>query len=207
MKKQRKKLKKVTAFLLTIALTMSMCMTSFAENGVPDQALPAVSQVQDEDSGTKDPSAVETEKGEKAKEQPVSSCTGDENCTADEHESGCPKAEAEEKAVCTKDENCAVDEHESGCPKEEVEEKAVCTKDENCTVDEHESGCPKAEAEEKAVCMKDENCTAEEHEEGCPKNVTEEETEPSELQKQIDALLDVDKLESMSDEEKEALYA
>ncbi len=55
--------------------------------------------------------------------------------------------------------------------------------------------------------MKDENCTAEEHEEGCPKNVTEEETEPSELQKQIDALLDVDKLESMSDEEKEALYA
>ncbi len=207
MKKQRKKLKKVTAFLLTIALTMSMCMTSFAENGVPDQALPAVSQVQDEDSGTKDPSAVETEKGEKAKEQPVSSCTGDENCTVDEHESGCPKAEAEEKAVCMKDENCAVDEHESGCPKEEVEEKAVCTKDENCAADEHESGCPKAEAEEKAVCMKDENCTAEEHEEGCPKNVTEEETEPSELQKQIDALLDVDKLESMSDEEKEALYA
>ena len=67
-------------------------------------------------------------------------CTGDENCTADSHNDGCPKIPVL-PAVCTGDDSCTADSHNEGCPKIPVQPPA-CTGDNSCNAESHSEGCP-----------------------------------------------------------------
>lgn len=68
-------------------------------------------------------------------------CTGDENCTADSHNEGCPKIPAL-PAVCTGDDSCTADLHNEGCPMNPVQ-PPVCTGDDSCNAESHSEECPK----------------------------------------------------------------
>ena len=67
-------------------------------------------------------------------------CTGDENCTADSHNEGCPKIPAL-PAVCTGDDSCTADSHNEGCPMNPVQ-LPVCTGNDSCNAESHSEECP-----------------------------------------------------------------
>lgn len=67
-------------------------------------------------------------------------CTGDENCTADSHNEGCPKIPVL-PAVCTGNDSCTADTHNDDCPKNPVQ-PVVCTGDNSCKAESHSEECP-----------------------------------------------------------------
>lgn len=71
---------------------------------------------------------------------PENICTGDESCTADSHNEGCPQIPVQ-PAVCTGDDTCTADTHNDGCPRNPVQ-PVVCTVDNSCNAESHNEECP-----------------------------------------------------------------
>ena len=72
-------------------------------------------------------------------------CTGDENCTADSHNEGCPKISVS-PAVCTGDDSCTADSHNDGCPMKNTDVNGEnnpqsCTGEADCTFEPHNENC------------------------------------------------------------------
>ena len=126
-------------------------------------------------------------------------CTGDENCTADSHNEGCPKILVL-PAVCTGDDSCTADTHYDGCPMKNApvngennniaflgEEDGAgdtggdipqrCTGEADCIFEPHSDDC-------KSRCDLSENCPAVNHRDGCA-SLTTTDPEPEQPTVQI----------------------
>lgn len=95
-------------------------------------------------------------------------CTGDENCTADSHNEGCPKIPVL-PAVCTGDDSCTADSHNDGCPMKNTDVNG-----ENNNIgflgEQEETGDDEGEVQQS--CTGEADCTFEPHNENCKSQIS-----------------------------------
>ena len=95
-------------------------------------------------------------------------CTGDENCTADSHNEGCPQIPVS-PAVCTGDDSCTADRHNDGCPMKNTD---VNGENDNIGFlgEQEETGDDEGEVQQS--CTGEADCTFEPHNENCKSQIS-----------------------------------
>lgn len=95
-------------------------------------------------------------------------CTGDENCTADSHNEGCPPIPVS-PAVCTGDDICTADSHNDGCPMKNTD---VNGENDNIGFlgEQEETGDDEGEVQQS--CTGEADCTFEPHNENCKSQIS-----------------------------------
>ena len=95
-------------------------------------------------------------------------CTGDENCTADSHNEGCPQIPVL-PVVCTGDDSCTADSHNDGCPMKNTD---VNGENDNIGFlgEQEETGDDEGEVQQN--CTGEADCTFESHNENCKSQIS-----------------------------------